>query len=86
MALFGLTERELEGDVDAPSIIDDLVHHGVDALPSVRNAPDIRSYVERALRGGLPDVARQASARVRLALLSSYVDQGDHARCSNRCI
>ena len=73
--LWGVSERELEGDVTAMSLLDRLRDSGVDALEQVRNAPDLRSYVERAIRGGQPEIARQASERARIALLDSYVDQ-----------
>lgn len=75
LPLWGLTERELVGDVAAPSLLDRLHGNGVDALPHVRNAPDLRGYVERAFRGGQPAIAQQTSERARVALLASYVDQ-----------
>jgi hypothetical protein len=75
LPLWGLSERELEGDVEAPSLLDRLQGDGIDALPQVRNAPDLRGYVERALRGGQPEIARQTNERARVALLASYVDQ-----------
>lgn len=75
LPLWGLAQRELEGDVEAPSILDRLQEGGVDALPHIRNAPDLRSYVERALRGGQPEIVRQQNPRARAAMLASYVDQ-----------
>lgn len=75
LPLWGLSERELCGHVEAPSIIDRLMEGGVAALPHLRNAPDLRGYIERALRGGQPEIARQTSGRARAALLASYVDQ-----------
>ncbi len=73
--LWGLCQRELVGQASAPSILDRLARNGVESLPQVRNAPDLREYIERALRGGQPEIARQTNERARAALLASYVDQ-----------
>lgn len=75
LPLWGLCQRELAGRSSAPSILDLLADAGVEALPHVHDPPDLRGYVERALRGGQPEIARQTSERARDALLASYVDQ-----------
>lgn len=75
LPLWGLSEREVEGDPNAPSLLDLLRADGIEALPQVRNAPDLPSYVARALRGGQPEIARQLSERARDGLLASHVDQ-----------
>lgn len=44
-------------------------------MPIVTEGPDFRVYVDRALRGGLPQVATADSATKRSRLLDAYVDQ-----------
>jgi predicted AAA+ superfamily ATPase len=72
--LWGLTEREKAGRASAPPFLSRLFQDGIDGVSAV-DAPDVRGYVELALRGGYPEVARQASDAVRRAWLASYVDQ-----------
>jgi predicted AAA+ superfamily ATPase len=73
--LWGLTERELAGGADVRPFVSRLLNDGADGVTLPAEVPDVRGYVELALRGGFPEVARQPSARVRRAWLSSYVDQ-----------
>ncbi len=72
--MWQLSERELVGDVRATSIVDRMAEHGVDALHTVRSPPDVRDYVDLALRGGQPELVSR-SARTRAAMLASHVDQ-----------
>jgi len=73
--LWGLTERELAGRADVTPFVSRLFQDGIDGVPPAGDAPDVRGYVELALRGGYPEVARPASDNVRRAWLASYVDQ-----------
>lgn len=44
-------------------------------MPEVNSSVDVRGYVELALRGGLPQIARSESAARRSMLLGAYIDQ-----------
>ncbi len=73
--VWGLTQRELVGDVGIRPFISrlfdgSLVHIGLPA-----HVPGLRDYVELALRGAFPEVVNQPSERLRRAWLSSYIDQ-----------
>lgn len=73
--LWGLSERELEGDATAVPFLSRLFSDGLDGVAAPKEGPDLRGYLERALRGGFPEVARQTSNQARGMWLSSYVDQ-----------
>lgn len=75
LPLWGLCQRELEDRAAARSLLEVLAEGGVEALPQVHDAPDLRGYLDFALRSGQPEIARQSSPRARAALLASYVDQ-----------
>lgn len=46
-----------------------------DQLPASSDTPDLRGYVDIALRGGFPEASLDLSERARRAWLASYVDQ-----------
>src|SRR6266851_3600896 len=74
--MYGLTERELEGRTAQPPLLDRLVANGgLEQLSLFGEAPDVRGYVTRALRGSFPEVALADSERARQRWLSSYLDQ-----------
>jgi predicted AAA+ superfamily ATPase len=73
MPMFGLAVRELIGDVDSPSPLDRLASGGALSLPD--DPPDLRGYVELALRSGFPDPALSMSAEARGRWLDGYIDQ-----------
>ena len=73
--MWGLTERELVGDVNQRSFLNRLLDSGLDELQMPVEVPDVRGYICRALRGAFPEVARQESARARRAWLTGYIDQ-----------
>jgi len=74
LTLWGMTERELLGRGDAAPFLDRAL--AIDAeMPMVQDPPDLRGYVERALRGGLPQLARAGSLRRRALLADAYIDQ-----------
>lgn len=75
LPMYGLTEREIYGDVSKPSVIDRLLAGGLDAVAPSADAPDIREYIVRAMRGGFPEAVLAGSERSRRRWLSSYVDQ-----------
>ncbi len=73
--MWGLCERELVGDAAAPSILQRIADEGPAALRPVAAPPDLRGYVESALRGGLPEVALGSESEWRGRRLASYVDE-----------
>ncbi|HMQ27348.1 MAG TPA: DUF4143 domain-containing protein, partial [Acidimicrobiales bacterium] len=75
LAMWGLTQRELEGRGHEETNLLDLAMDPRAAMPIVTEGPDFRVYVDRALRGGLPQVATADSATKRSRLLDAYVDQ-----------
>ena len=71
----GLCERELLGASDAPSFFDRLFDGELDEIAAPADAPDLRGYIDIALREMLPDLALQPSPTVRRRWLESYIDQ-----------
>ncbi len=72
---WGLCERELHGASDAPSFFDRLFDGELDEIAAPADAPELRGYIDIALRGMLPDLALQPSPTVRRRWLESYIDQ-----------
>ena len=78
LTMYGLTERERQQQIEPAglSFIDrfatgDLAHR---PLPAVR--PDLRGYVETALRGGFPLIALpEYTAAERISAVHSYLEQ-----------
>jgi uncharacterized protein len=75
VAMTGLTVRELRGVLPARPAIDRIVADGPAALRAPEGPPDLRDYVELALRSGFPEAALHLSAAARERWLESYVDQ-----------
>jgi uncharacterized protein len=75
LAMWGLCQRELVGDPRAPSVLDQLVEDGAGVLRVAARPPDLAGYVDAALRGGFPELALQAEARLRRRWLTSYTDE-----------
>lgn len=73
--MWGITERELIGAVPKASIVDTLFGGNIASIGNPSEAPDLRGYVERALRGMLPQLAFGVSDRVRQRQLSAYIEQ-----------
>ncbi len=71
--MYGMTVRELNGNAGGSSLLDRLASGGAPSVPS--DPPDLRGYVELALRSGFPDPALSASANARVRWLEGYVDQ-----------
>ena len=73
LPMFGLTTRELrrvEGKLFMDAIVADTY------MPTVPpDAPDLRGYVELAVRSGFPEAVLNLSPAVRERWLESYVDQ-----------
>lgn len=72
LSMFGLVEREIEGKLTGPTWLDQVL---TGTVPTVSSRLDLRSYVERALRGGFPESAIAMSVSARARWLASYADQ-----------
>lgn len=67
-----MTVRELHGNVDSPSFFNRLVTGN---LPAPERPPNLRDYVDLALRSGFPEPALQLDPPARARWLEGYVDQ-----------
>lgn len=70
---WGLSRREVEGDIEAPSFFDRL-RGDVEALLATRGTNDLAGYIDLALAGGFPEMMG-LSVEGRNDWLQSYVDQ-----------
>lgn len=75
VSLFGLTEREIAGQVSRAGFIDRLAHVDLEAFGVPADAPDLLGYVERVIRGGYPQASLRLGGLDRRAWLASYLDQ-----------
>lgn len=75
LAIYGLTLRELRGNVEEPGFLDLLSGGDVDALAVADPPPDLPAYLELALTGGFPEVVLRLTGPARTAWLDSYLDQ-----------
>jgi predicted AAA+ superfamily ATPase len=75
LAMTGLCERELAGRVEGSTYLDRLADGGVDALSNPADSPDLRDYVQLALRGGFPEPALRLSEDARREWWDGYVEQ-----------
>lgn len=73
LSMQGMTVAELRGAVDV-RFIDELTRSEGET-PVAENCPDLRGYVETALRSGYPEAALRLSAAGRRRWLGSYVEQ-----------
>ena len=71
--MYGMTVRELNQGVDEPSLFD-RISAGTE-LPVPEDPPDLRGYIELALRSGFPDPALLLTPDARARWLEGYVDQ-----------
>lgn len=71
--MYGMAVRELRGTVEEPSLLDRLAGGGLPAPPV--DPPDVRGYVELALKSGFPDPAVRMTPRGRTRWLEGYVEQ-----------
>lgn len=75
--IYGLTERELSEhpNFEQPAFLSTLARGALDELAVPSAAPTIDDYIQRAVRGGFPEVAyRQRSERAGGLWLASYLD------------
>jgi predicted AAA+ superfamily ATPase len=71
----GLSERELAARLSGPTFLEKLRADDLDAFTLPTNRPDLRGYIELALRGGYPEPALRLSGDARDAWLSGYLEQ-----------
>lgn len=75
LKMCGLTEGEIVGRSDGHGFVDRLRTADLAMFPSPTNPPDLRGYIELALRGGFPEPALRLTGSARHLWLDSYVDQ-----------
>lgn len=75
LTMFGLVEREIADNSDRASFFDLAWRGELDQLGASHDRPDLRGYVQRALRSGFPEAANLSSARTRERWLGSYIDE-----------
>lgn len=73
VAMYGMTVRELAGREIMAPFLDRLA--ASDSLSPAADTPDLRGYVELALRSGFPEPALRLSGAARERWLESYVEQ-----------
>lgn len=73
LALYGMTVREQLGRLSPTSFFERL--DGAAGLTVPADPPDLRGYVDLALRSGFPEAALRLSAAARERWLDSYIDQ-----------
>jgi len=71
--MYGMTMREQVGEYRQPAFLD-RVSRG-DELHPAGDTPDLRGYVELAVRSGFPEAALRLSEAARQRWLDSYLDQ-----------
>jgi uncharacterized protein len=72
VAMYPMTVREQLGATGSTTLFDKLAAGEELSVPS--DSPDLRGYVEFAIRSGYPDAAIGLSGRARAAWLESYVE------------
>ncbi len=75
LRMYGLGERELAARISEPTFLEKLRAGNLDAFALPSDLPDLRGYVELALRGGYPDAALRRSGDAREAWLGGYLEQ-----------
>jgi predicted AAA+ superfamily ATPase len=72
VAMYPMTVREQLSRIDGPTFFDRLADSGELAIGA--DPPDLRGYVELALRSGFPEAALRLDGQPRQAWLESYVE------------
>lgn len=72
VAMYPMTVREQLGRIDGPAFFDRIA--GDSELAAVADPPDLRGYVELALRSGFPEAALRLNGQPRWAWLESYLE------------
>ncbi|WP_211302985.1 ATP-binding protein [Allonocardiopsis opalescens] len=75
LAMTGLTAREERGSVECPAFFDRIAEQGAESLVAPADPPDLRDYVELAVRGGFPEPALRLPERSRRRWYEGYAEQ-----------
>jgi predicted AAA+ superfamily ATPase len=75
LRMYGLSERELAARISGPTFLEKLRAGDLDAFTLPSDRPDLRGYVELALRGGYPEPALRLSGDAHDAWLAGYLEQ-----------
>lgn len=73
--MYGLSVRETTGRHTQAGFLDRLSRADLAAFPASAEPPDLRGYVELALRGGFPEVVLRIDGAAVHAWLEAYVEQ-----------
>lgn len=73
--MWGLVERELSGDPASTTVLDTWASGDLSRLTVPSDPPDLRDYVDLAVRGTFPEAVRRATPGARRRWLNSYVDE-----------
>ncbi|MBI4729514.1 MAG: ATP-binding protein [Acidobacteria bacterium] len=74
LTMYGLTVREAARS-GGRALIARVRESGIEGVSVPRDPPDLRGYVELALRGGFPEMVEDLSPATRSRWITSYVDQ-----------
>jgi len=76
LTMLPLTVREASGrDLSGPTFLDQTFDGGDAQLAAPPDPPDLRGYLELAVRGGFPEAVLRVPADLRLDWQDSYLDQ-----------
>lgn len=75
LRMWGLTVGEILGSMRQEPFLEALARGDVEALQMPADVPDLRGYVDLALRGGYPEPALKLSDMARQAWMESYLSQ-----------
>ncbi len=75
LTMYGLTVREAMDRAQGPGILDRLSTADLTEFPLPDDPPDLRGYIDLALRGGFPDPVLRLGDAARQAWLEAYIDQ-----------
>jgi uncharacterized protein len=75
LTMYGLVEREIVGNSHRGSLFDIAYDGELAELAAPAERPDLRGYVQRALRSGFPEAVSLGSTRTRERWLASYIDE-----------
>lgn len=75
LTMFGLTVREEMDRAQGPGFLDRLSSADLTMFPVPDEPPDLRGYIDLALRGGFPEPVLRLGNTARQAWLEAYIDQ-----------
>jgi predicted AAA+ superfamily ATPase len=75
LTMYGLTVRETMERREGPGILDRLSSADLGAFPVPHDPPDLRGYIDLAIRGGFPQPVLRLGDAARQAWLEAYIDQ-----------